>query len=210
MSAAVIEEKRGQLARKVQRWRLTQAAYMPSVAVLLQALTASGNPEFDSLFLPSYLTDAQRLELPRAHHLADKERRLRLAQAEDALSSLKKALGVRHAVYGLKKTNVVGQKECTRARSLLNALNEKISLTADRYRAAWTALGQLDPGGSWDDRLQELLPKHVKGPTGADDDGKPQDPLGDGKRTLPWIWATVLNNEELAGPDDHSELDQTW
>lgn len=204
VAAAIIEEKRTALSRKIGRWRILQAAYMPLVAMEQQDIQVSADtPEQTALNMPSSLTSVQRDALPATHDLLRKEFRLRLAQADDALDALRRVLSLRNAVYGFKRMNLVGQRDGTRAHSLLSRLNDKKTACAQRYRAAYGALLGLNIDGTWRERLKPLLEADIKGPTGEDDDGttKPKrtDVLGEGKKgvKITWIWTVGIDKDAV-------------
>ena len=203
VAAAVIEEKRTALSRKIARWRLLQAVYMPVVAAdLLGVNVSSETPELQDLQLPSALAVAMRAQLLTEHDLLRKEFRLRIAQADDALDALRRVLALRNAVYGYKQVNLVGQRDGTRAHTLLSRLNDKRVACASRYRAVRSALVALNFDGPWKDRLKPLLESDIKGPTGDDDDGTAlpnRSVLGEGTRTLSWIWKVSTGDVPSAG-----------
>jgi hypothetical protein len=107
-------------------------------------------PESIRLWLPSSLPASLR-ESGCVSGLLEKECRLRLAEADDALVALRRQLRITTSVFNYKKTHVsgTGQKANTRARTLLSQLTTKTRLIADRYRAARKALLVLDPDGDW-------------------------------------------------------------
>jgi hypothetical protein len=142
-------------------------------------------PESIKLWLPSSLPPGLR-ESGCVNGLVGKERRLRLAEADDALVALRRQLRITTGVFNYKKTHVsgTGQKANTRARTLLSQLTTKTRLIADRYRAARKALAILDPNGDWQRRLLPLRSEDIRGPTRTDDDES------EGKRELSWIWVT--------------------
>jgi hypothetical protein len=192
---AEIREKRTALYRRIQRWREIQLAYTPIVATLLVA-DGSANidpselveqPEHLALHLPSgipcHLRQAEDIKI-----LADKECRLRIAQADEALSDIRRA---RRTITGLtqfKKFNIcgTGNKPNTRMRTLYNRWKGKINRAAERYRAARAALLLLQPdGGDWHDRLRKLDPSDIRGPGKATDDPTP---VPNGRYETSWIW----------------------
>ena len=150
--------------------------------------------------------------MPELHKI---ERKLRIAQASDALEQMKQHLCVHSGLIHYKITQVSGpgQKANTRARILIERFREKITRCAERYRVSHAALKRLDPAGDWQDYLKPLLESDVKGPNGS----SPDDPVvaiskrlkrskgtGEGVRQVSWIWRvrrkiSITNTEELAG-----------
>lgn len=141
------------------------------------------------LCLPSSLTTEQRRSYCTPG-LEEKERRLRIAQADDALDELRRVL---RAVLALdthrnRHTAGAGVAANTRMQSLLSKHRAKQRRIAERYRAARGALCLLDPEGAiaedgWGRRLQVLDDPDIKPP--ALEDGQ-----SEGRRQLTWIWLT--------------------
>jgi hypothetical protein len=87
---AGLQERRNALLSRIQRWQGIQSLYMPAV---MEATEDVGDhciaqPETIPLHLPSGMPQT----LGSIDGLADKERRLRLAQADDALIELRRLL----------------------------------------------------------------------------------------------------------------------
>jgi hypothetical protein len=154
-------------------------------------------PEKTPLHLPSSIPEASRLAIPGG--LADKERRMRTAQADDALAELKRMLRITMGLWDYKHKQVgPSQRASTRTRTMINRYREKINRCADRYRAARTALLTLDPNGDWSRRLQELKAEDIKPPRRDkdDDDRKKKSRREEGEgaderegtREVSWIW----------------------
>jgi hypothetical protein len=191
-----MEQRRATLCDRIESWRSIQALYMPGIIQLCQTNPTRTDamptdqdiekPETIQLWLPSSLP-ANLRETGCVSGLLEKERRLRLAEADDALVALRRQLRITTGVFNYKKTHVsgTGQKANTRARTLLTQLTTKTRLFADRYRAARKALLVLDPNGNWQHRLLPLRKGDIKGPTMTDDDES------EGRRELSWIWVTA-------------------
>lgn len=116
----------------------------------------------------------------------EKERRLRLAQADDALHELRRQLRISATLRDYKKVHIGGtsQKMNTQTRSLLSRFHDKTIRCAERYSAAFKALSILDPNGNWTRRLKFLDHKKDLHSPRCDEDDDP----GEGKRELSWIW----------------------
>jgi hypothetical protein len=172
---------------------------MPEVSELTGTDAEDLEPEQINLHMPSSLP----VHVITPTSLADKERRLRHAQAEDALIKLKQLLRVRFGLRDFKYTQVGhSQKANTRMRTLLTRFQEKISRTAECYEAARLALQRLDPEGSWTKTLLDLRTKDIKGP------GREQDDGSEGRRELSWIWTVKGMSDDGAMPDE-DELDKS-
>ncbi|KAI0042995.1 hypothetical protein FA95DRAFT_1575369 [Auriscalpium vulgare] len=207
-----LREKQAVLRHRLASWRPIQQLYIPCVTQLLSnsqdtdidalafntAPSASDHPENEVLYLPSQLP----LELRRTgcvSGLADKERRLRLAQAEDALYQVRRSLRIRHTHVHFKRVHIAGpgQNANTRARTFITRLMEKVTRHAQRYRAAYSALEQLDPDGDWRHKLRELRDSDLKGPR--------QEPnqLGKGHFEASWIWRNLRPDiRDVPGADE--------
>lgn len=200
-----MERRRAALRERIESWRSIQALYMPGIAQLCQMSPTrtdampsdqdTEKPESMQLWLPSSLPTGLR-ETGCVNGLVDKERRLRLAEADDALVALRRQLRITTGVFNYKKTHVsgTGQKANTRARTMLSQLTAKTRLIADRYRAARKALAILDPNGDWQHRLRPLRQEDIRGPTRTDDDES------EGRRELSWIWVT-MNRVPIEGDE---------
>ncbi|TDL25097.1 hypothetical protein BD410DRAFT_717811, partial [Rickenella mellea] len=201
VQAAENQQKRHALKHRIDHWRGIQAVYMPGVSSTLHdrnpsldERTEAGNAELSPLILPSALQVSDRIasSLPG---LAEKERRLRLAQADDCLQQIRRLLRIKSNLWQYKLTNVSGQRASTRARSIIDRFGQKVQRHADRYRAARTALLALDPTGDWQTRLHVLNTGDIRG-LGRDDDtnngtgrkkGMPTRE-SEGRRGVSWIW----------------------
>ncbi|TDL14504.1 hypothetical protein BD410DRAFT_845964 [Rickenella mellea] len=175
IQAAEIQQKRNALKHRIDIWLKIQGVYMPGVAASLQdrhpsvdERTEPSNSELSELFLPSSLAPAVRAAL--APGLAEKELRLRMAQADDCIHQLRRHLRIRTNLYRFKVFNSSGQKANTRTRVVIDRFQDKIERHVERYRAARLALLSLDPNGEWVTRLLVLNNGDVRGP--SRDDGE--------------------------------------
>jgi hypothetical protein len=201
---ADIQEKRMTLYRRIEQWRQVQIVYTPAVASLLITSSSSSDsvggvvdtiksPEYQPLFLPSSIPTPQN-QGNDVKVLAEKEGRLRVAQADEALSDIRRG---RRTITGLnqfKKFNIsgAGNKPNTRMRMLYNRVMNKIHRAAERYRTARAALLVLHPeGGDWSNRLRKLDQADIRGPGKAMDDAKP---VPNGRYEPSWIWLVTLDH----------------
>ncbi|KAH8113739.1 hypothetical protein DFH11DRAFT_1509928, partial [Phellopilus nigrolimitatus] len=216
VQSAVLQERKTTLTSKIGKWRKAQLVFMPCAAIQIAQLRSnsalsSGSERADdrlmfdipSLCLPSDLTSELRSALSPRLKLIDKEVRLRRAQAEDCLGELRRLLRLKSASLTFKKINNVGQRDNTRARSVIVKFNSKIALTAERYRAARAALQKLDPEESWAEHLRPLAKEDVRGlGNDKDDDNAPKrkghdirNQPSEGRRELSWIWSRARSGE---------------
>ncbi|KAH8112018.1 hypothetical protein DFH11DRAFT_1512109, partial [Phellopilus nigrolimitatus] len=216
IQTAVLQERKTALLSKIKKWRKAQLVFMPCAAIQVaqaeaEMTAAASDPanmsttpsserqlllDVPPLCLPSELADNLKFALPARLKLLEKEMRLRFAQAEDSLAELRRLLRLKSSSLTFKKINNVGQRENTRARSVIVQFTSKIALTAERYRAARAALMKLDPNGDWTSRLQPLLVKDVRGIDEDEDGGKKNSKKqSEGRREISWIWTRIRSEE---------------
>lgn len=147
--------------------------------------------EEQTLFLPSHVTPAPR----SISHLCAIEARLRVAQADDALTETRRLLRITLGLADYQWTQVShGQGPRTRACALVDRYKARLQLATEAYRTARKALVQLDPLGSWIGRLRELQDGDIRWPTR--EEGEAQS-----TRELSWIWLNV-NPQEMQGTSE--------
>jgi hypothetical protein len=197
-----INEKRIALHRRIQAWREAQMVYMPCVASLLTPSSTIAEVDSGSLerveniplWLPSSLPASMPSQLRATGilpGLVEKETKLRLAQADDALAEIRRQRRIVTGLVIFKKLNIsgLGQKKNTRMRTLFKRFSNKTERVAERYRAARRALEVLDSGGAWQTRLQVLHPEDIRGPGREDIDKHDRRPeMSEKRREQSWIW----------------------
>ncbi|KAA1479653.1 hypothetical protein DENSPDRAFT_789438, partial [Dentipellis sp. KUC8613] len=222
-----LQDKRNALHHRIQAWRQVQCLYMPVVTTLLPKAADDESPvqeaprlntsedvsipkpEKEKLWMPSDLSPSHRATgiLPG---LADKELRLREAEAEDALHEIRRLIRIHLGLRHYKKTQVDGpsQKRNTRTREMISTFLLKRDRQFERYNAARAALDRLQPeiDAPWRARLLPMCKSDLVDPSGddgEDDDGDPtrkgkkaleqrrRKALGEGKKEIPWIWRTL-------------------
>lgn len=208
---ADLQEKRNALYRRIIQWREVQLAYMPAVASLLLksgVLVVSTDDETVSselaetfpLHLPSSLPPSLR-QTPELTHLVKKELRLRLAQADEALESIRRGRRMISSLIQFKKFNIsgAGNKPNTRLRTVLNRLQASIQHSASTYQTAYNTLLTLDPDGEWRTQFRKLDTADIRGPGQQPDDSVIQP---SGRYETSWIWLVrrntgVVDSDEL-------------
>ncbi|KAH8102763.1 hypothetical protein DFH11DRAFT_1735402 [Phellopilus nigrolimitatus] len=215
VQSAVLQERKTTLLSKINKWRNPQLVFMPCAAIQVAQAAADATAtapdatdnssappsekhfllDIPPLCLPSELNSDLMGALPTRYKLHEKELRLRFAQAEDSLAELRRLLRLKSSSLTFKKLNNVGQRENTRARSVIVQFTGKIELIAERYRAARAALKRLDPDGEWENRLQPLLSKDVRGIDEDEDVNKKKSKRSEGRREISWIWTRMRSNE---------------
>ena len=179
--------------RQIRTWQQVQRVYMPgAVAPVLPAHDADQDDAGDletaenvPLVLPSELDPARRNAIC-LHQVAEYERQLRLAQLQDLLIELRRTRRIRHSLYANHRIQISGQGQRvnTRSRTVIGSVDERITKFVRRYRAAYRALLQLDPTGTWQETYLELKDEDNRGPGKEDHEEGP----GDGSYTFSWIW----------------------
>ena len=161
--------------------------------------TAIEAPDTMPLFLPSSIP-ASFWSTGCMLEVVDKERRLRLAQADDALNELRRQLRISATLVDYRKVQVGGgsQKMNTRIRSLLSRFHDKTIRCDERYSAAYMALLTLDPNGSWTTRLKFLdHSKDLRPPRRSEDDESRET-----SRDLLWIWLVAPGDGPVASANE--------
>ena len=203
---ADLQEKRTSLLRRIHRWREVQLVYTPCVAPLLvPSLSVSDLDshtvelaETTPLHLPSSLSQNLRQSIS---NVCERERRLREAQADDALSEIRRQRRIIKGLWQFKKMNVAGtgNKPNTRMQTLYKRFNNKTLRYAERYRAARRALVTLDPSGLWSERLRQLNAEDIRGP------GRDDDTSSNGRFEQSWIWLVPRVQSTAEGVGESEE-----
>ena len=189
-------QRRSRLRHQINNWRDVQQVYMPCVSQLMDITPPASSSSLDraeteSLFLPSAIPACLR-ESGCIPGLAQKELRLRLAQADSALNHVRRNLRVSSTVLQFKQGQHQASQQLTRrTRVMVNTFHEKTVRCADRYIVAHAALTALDPMGAWNIRLRPLnksrdlhLPKMEK----DEETKQKRRDKGENVRELSWIW----------------------
>lgn len=132
------------------------------------------------LYLPSALSPSSRKQL--SVDFTKKYVRLRLAQLEEALHSLRRNLRRQRVLFDHQRdhTSGTGVAANTRIRTAITACQSRKELDCERYRTARAALTSLDPDGAWIKRFKPLDESDVRPLPGGG--------LGEGTASLTWIW----------------------
>ena len=145
------------------------------------------------LLLPSSLDSESRQRIC-LHRVAEHEHLLRFAQAQDSLIELQHTRKIRRTMLVDHRMQIAGQGQRvqTRSRATVNTVETRINKFVERYRAAYRALLQLDPTGSWREKFLELKDSDNRGP------GKEceEEGVGDGSYLRSWIWLANPRNPD--------------
>ncbi|KAJ7448387.1 hypothetical protein FB451DRAFT_1533078 [Mycena latifolia] len=205
-------ERSNKLRRKIANWIKTQTEFQPSLATTraaddqARATAAKSQPTAGVavhaivLWLPSKQVRTPGLTVKPSH--ARYEFDMREGQAHEALEEVRQLLLVRTHEYQVKDRDVEGVAGHTRARTVIEVLDEHIRRHAADYQAARRALVALGPllrETRWQLILKELLPDDVRGmPRGTFHDAERKKKKKKGRkeravREMSWIWRTGLS-----------------
>ena len=196
LQRAQCQEKKNSHYRKVKLWQETQVLYIPAINTLR---IENDNPEtFDTavsleLLLPSAIGN----RIPWDKQLGEYEWLLREAQAHDSLQKLRDSLRLKDYLLKTKKKSSRGVRENTRSQTQIDNAVKKVKTAAIKYRVARMALIALAPilgkGDNWCSEFQVLEDNDIR--------GLPVEGLGEGTRTLSWIWTSVpISSDEATEP----------
>ncbi|KAK6971927.1 CxC2 domain-containing protein [Favolaschia claudopus] len=204
-----IQEWRHALLVKIGKFRALQKIYMPTSTQVLDEFEAGRDTELPAppaervkLFMPSEMEgDGLR---GCVLGLLGMEEKLRVAQCQNSLASLRARLHAKRHLISFRDSFVVGQVQSTKARTLIAQVGERVESHAERYRRGRKALAGLGVLGSYAD-LRELKPEDVQldGDAGESDSAArkklamigsgrgaraPRQAPGTSKRIMSWIW----------------------
>lgn len=210
-----MQERKNGLYRKIKSWTDIQQLYMAEVFVLRareERAAPDSTREVPSYDITLHLPSSLPLQTPASQKLFEYEFRLRTAQAYEALEEIRQHLRLRSHMYRYKDRHVVGQRANTRSRNLLSRVQTKVDASAKKYTSARNALiilAHRTGTVGWDTQLQELSDEDVRaftddtekererkgqktaqGKKGKDAQKKAR-ALGEGHKTLSWIWKVV-------------------
>ncbi|KAJ7821736.1 hypothetical protein B0H13DRAFT_2377113 [Mycena leptocephala] len=214
--------RRASLRVRLQAFRKMQMTYMPRVRHYLTASQKAvwdadnQQPEATRLFMPSDLSSDSARHKACAPGLDGVEKRLREGEAQEALTQLRQGLRTRTMTNRFKIRNWTGQRALTRGQGILRQINIKIHSAKLRYRYARQALLKLRGHGEWEKLYRVLLDEDVRalndralreeeeardehlGALGVADGlaATGAVAMGEGHRTLSWIWYTASTAEE--------------
>ncbi|KAJ7895592.1 hypothetical protein B0H14DRAFT_3628195 [Mycena olivaceomarginata] len=176
------------------------------------------NAEAVRLFMPSDIADRKKRENACALGLPEVEAELRVGEAREALEALRQGLRTRTMTNRFRLRHCTGQRMLTRGQGILRQINLKIHKAKLRYRYARNALLRLRGHGSWEQELKVLEDSDVRALNEraltaeeaerrravhdyediAEEGGVAAFgvvALGEGHRTLSWIWYTAKSDE---------------
>ncbi|KAJ6456814.1 hypothetical protein C8R47DRAFT_1227696 [Mycena vitilis] len=234
-------KRRTTLLKRIHKFRQVQAVYMPALRASLtdedrQVFDGNGEqlPEATRLFMPSEIASARVRVGVCAIGLPEIERRLRVAEAEEALEGVRQGLRTRTMTNRYHLRNYTGQGMMTKGQGILRLINVRIHIAKLRYRFARSALLVLQDHGEWEERLRVLNDDDVRAlnECALTAEEKAQNAhwaeiggavieggiarasgvaRGEGSHTLSWIWYTVgAGGEDESNPKFYDALRVEW
>ncbi|KAL1658241.1 hypothetical protein GGF50DRAFT_67646 [Schizophyllum commune] len=217
----LINNRRRSLLEKITPFNDLLKTYMPGVPSLPSDVSGEKvvEPEHLPITMPSRIPGDKR-RMVCAEGLPEKELQLRRAQARDALQLLRKKLHAKQYYIEFRNKNFTGQKQNTRARTMIVTLQERIDSDAETYRAARAAILALR-GVDEDPDFPKLLAKdlQLEGELTEEDDGAARRLAEAGrqrnrhvhvstsKHTMSWLW--TANGIHSDTSVDKAEVEKT-
>lgn len=195
-------ELRTTVRRQLAKLRQLQRVYQPELC--LAPLSPNDDILNVPLFLPSALSRNTGTQ-SEPSKLAVMEKEIRLGQCSDALDSLRIHLHSKSRLLKDKYLNVRHQGPNTKSREFINRVSSRISIAADRYTAAYSALDALDTDSTAKWRT-EFRPLHASDIRGVSERSLPDHP--DPERASAILARTLLNGG--AYPEGNHTLSWIW
>ncbi len=210
-------ERRHALRRRLIKFRDLQAVYMSAaLPILAEDPTARLDVEHVEnvrIGLPSDIADAHRARVCSIR-LTALEDRLREAQCYDALQDLRNKLHTLAHLYNYKKMHVRHQGPNTKARASISQQEDRRDRAAETYRRARRAKLALAGPGDWQKSLRPLHDDDIRHLADEDprvlskkrkrnkkDKYNVPGGVGEGHRTVSWIWRSADSAEGSQGED---------
>ncbi|KAF6753731.1 hypothetical protein DFP72DRAFT_813809 [Ephemerocybe angulata] len=187
------------LIRRIDAWYQVLQLYIPATILLRQKATGPKTiaPYDLQLWLPSGIGNMAPIDT----RLIEIEYKLREAQAQESLTTLRRCLQRRVTVYDLKKRWIRGQAPNTKALNLLAQIESQISTAKEEYRQSRRSLltlgGMLGKVGLEEFYLP-LEDSDIRAMSAPDEKRRTHET----QRTVSWIW-----RHASAATDNHSEYE---
>ena len=201
LQRARLEERQNVLHRKIISWQEIQAHYIPTIFTIRHPSSLDQTSDTINIFrmtldLPSSLGNI----IPWDKQLGVYEWKLHEAQARDALQGLRQNLCLCGFLIKKKKDWAKGVREKTCSNIVILQSIKKIDLFKTKYRVAHNALTKLAPllekGDGWRSEFRALNDGDVA--------GLPADGLGEGWKSLSWIWMS----QDVVATDTRAQENQ--
>ncbi len=217
--------------RKFVQLQAVYMPHLHDAAAPPRALTLLDIDSFDIILPSDVPSDERITVCGQYTQLPKIEDELQYADACDALESVRHSLRMRTCYNQDKVANVTGQVRNTKARSLQASVDQAVKNAAARYRGAREAIERLRGPGPWQETLRPLLESDLVGlneramtreeaaerervralgetsDVELDDSDAAGVPLegnvyvGEGRRTLSWIWYSGESGHAEGGDD---------
>lgn len=170
-----LDDAHRDLQRAMVQWRIRYHALLPQVFLHVSA----DHPENEILELPS---SYKSQDLPRfgLSITALIEHEIRLGHAYDSIDDIRTGIHIYNATTYERWTQMFGQRQGTRASTVLSALKSDIQEYLKRYRSSYTALLAL--GLPKSSELRPIEDNELRGK-----DVTAMRKQGDSKRKEPWF-----------------------
>ena len=207
-----IQLKSNMIVKKVDAWYGVLQVAIPSSVLLREDYVSNSSKTVKAYDLPLWLPSEIGKQAPFPSPLARIEFRLRVAQAQDALTAIRRNLQRRVTVWDLKDRWLRGQGSNTKALNLLSTLQQKIASAKAEYEDARTAILTLAPilGEKNVDKVYLVLKDTDLVPLSADSVMAPSS----GQTTRvggSWIWRHPgASNDNLNAYEEESKYHCTF
>jgi hypothetical protein len=203
-----IEERRTTFFKKLATFRRLQIVFMPGAQALLDAEEALRDQDTTPI-----AAEAVKLWMPHqvllqtgcVPGLRATEAKLRVAQCQNALVTLRTRLHAKRHFISYRNANITGQIQSTKAATLIGQIGERVDAAAAKYRQGWAALVELSGGPEHVPQFRALLDADVRldGDWGESDGAArkkltmigagrgaraPRNQPGTSKAVMSWIW----------------------
>jgi hypothetical protein len=151
-------------------------------------------PEFAVIFLPSKLQETERQRCGLVE-MGNQEAALRIGQMNDALHSLRMALGEKSLMLRTSVRNACSQRQITRAWSNVNRLENQVQKYCRAYQQARNALAVL---GVLDPHYQQITREDLKMPGDITEENR----TGQRSESLAWFWRLGSHIKNTTGESE--------
>ncbi|EIW84486.1 hypothetical protein CONPUDRAFT_40308, partial [Coniophora puteana RWD-64-598 SS2] len=217
---AQLEQRRSNLHRDVVKFREIQIIYMPGINALMATKdnNADTKVEDEKLWLASELDETERKIC--THNVDQVELKLREAQCHSTLDKIRGMVQTRYHFTTYRNLNIRGQRETTRAYKLVHDYNRRIDAEKIKYQEAYKALLALSgPNGParglqtlTTNDIRALCEPLIQADTPRRRQRDMQKGLGEGYRTVSWIWTTrgPIDPDWESGQESDEDLRIEW
>ncbi|KAM6489836.1 hypothetical protein JOM56_014648 [Amanita muscaria] len=213
LQKAKVQERITSLRNRITSWFDIQALYIPGTTLLRveeQRTKSNNSSEVQIYNIQLWLPSAIGHQTTCDRSLQEAEWALREAQGNDALNMIRQHLRLDSFLTKRKKDWSRGVRANTRSLTTIEHNLSKMRGAIEKYRAAHAALSALESlvtkSNEWRNVLRDLADEDIR--------GLPVQGLGEGNRTLSWIWMApgVLESGASADADPglHDALRIQW